>query len=78
MPAWSSRGQVLFVSNRSGVENLWSLDIAPAILAATGEDPETSGNDAFARGGTQQAAPSGAQQAGPQAPSFVSVPTDGD
>lgn len=66
MPTWSPRGQVVFVSNRAGVENLWALDIAPAILAATGEDPQT---------------PSPATAAGPasaqgQNGSFVSAPTE--
>ncbi|MEM7621950.1 MAG: DPP IV N-terminal domain-containing protein [Planctomycetota bacterium] len=82
MPAWSSRGQVLFVSNRTGVENLWSLDIAPAILAATGEDPEAPrGNDAFAGGPQPASGASGAPQAGfePSGPGvFATVPTDGD
>lgn len=36
MPTWSARGQVFFVSTRSGAENLWALDIAPAVLAADG------------------------------------------
>ena len=40
MPAWGGNGRVFFVSNRGGVENLWSLEIAPAILAATGELPK--------------------------------------
>lgn len=39
MPTWSSTGNVFFVSDRSGAENLWSLDIAPAIHAASGVDP---------------------------------------
>lgn len=39
MPTWGSTGRVFFVSDRSGVENLWGLEIAPAILAATGEEP---------------------------------------
>jgi len=42
MPAWGSNGRVFFVSNRGGTENLWSLDIAPAILAATGESAPTN------------------------------------
>jgi TolB protein len=36
MPTWGSNGKVFFVSDRSGIENLWGLEIAPAILAATG------------------------------------------
>lgn len=29
-PVWSSNGRVYFVSNRSGVENIWSLSVEPA------------------------------------------------
>ncbi len=39
MPTWGSNGSVFFVSDRSGIENLWGLEIAPAILAATGKQP---------------------------------------
>jgi len=48
MPAWASNGRVLFVSDRGGVENLWSLDIAPAIYAATGVDPRAEPESTFA------------------------------
>lgn len=44
MPTWGTDGHVFFVSTRDGIENLWSLDIAPAILAATGE--QATGNNA--------------------------------
>lgn len=44
MPTWGSNGRVFFVSDRSGIENLWGLEIAPAILAATGQQPT---NEAF-------------------------------
>lgn len=43
MPTWGTSGRVFFVSTRNGVENLWSLDIAPAILAATGEQAPANG-----------------------------------
>lgn len=39
MPVWGPDGQIVFVSDRSGVENLWAVDVAPAIYAATGENP---------------------------------------
>ncbi|GAB4382776.1 MAG: hypothetical protein Kow0022_01030 [Phycisphaerales bacterium] len=42
MPTWGTNGRVFFVSTRDGIENLWSLDIAPAILAATGEQVSTN------------------------------------
>ena len=65
MPTWSSAGQVIFVSNRSGVENLWSVDMAPALLAATGIS-NSSDDTNFARNRSGQG----------QDSSFVSVPTD--
>jgi len=37
MPSWAPDGQLLFVSNRGGIDNIWSLDAADAILAASGE-----------------------------------------
>lgn len=43
MPAWASSGRVFFVSDRGGTENLWSLEIAPAILAATGAQSPSGG-----------------------------------
>lgn len=77
MPAWSSQGQVLFVSDRSGVENLWAIDIAPAILAATGEDPRTNGRRMAEQNGENEQ--DGDSQNQPSVPSsFVSVPTDTD
>ncbi|MEM0984277.1 MAG: DPP IV N-terminal domain-containing protein, partial [Planctomycetota bacterium] len=43
MPAWSPMGQLFFVSNRNGAENLWSIDIAPALLTASGGNPFANG-----------------------------------
>lgn len=37
MPDWGFANRLYFVSNRGGPENLWSLDIAQAMLAATGD-----------------------------------------
>jgi len=51
MPTWGSNGKVFFVSDRSGIENLWGLEIAPAILAATGEQPT---NQAFTTAPTEE------------------------
>ncbi len=36
MPDWGFANRLYFVSNRGGPENLWSMDIAQAMLAATG------------------------------------------
>jgi TolB protein len=66
MPAWGATGRIFFVSDRSGVENLWSLDIAPAILAATGVDPW----DTFAAQRRNQVEELNGQ------PVYVSAPTD--
>lgn len=37
MPDWGFANRLYFVSNRGGQENLWSLDIGQAMLAATGD-----------------------------------------
>lgn len=37
MPDWGFANRLYFVSNRGGPENLWSMDIAQAMLAATGD-----------------------------------------
>lgn len=34
MPTWGPANTLYFVSNRGGQENLWSMDTAPAVLAA--------------------------------------------
>lgn len=45
MPAWAPEGRLYFVSDRSGVNNIWSLGTEKAIAAATGNRP---GNPATA------------------------------
>jgi len=47
MPAWGSDGRIYFVSNRGGVENIWSVGTDKAIMAATGKAPAS--NTATAR-----------------------------
>lgn len=39
MPTWAPGNRLYFVSNREGNENIWSLDLGPALLAATGQPP---------------------------------------
>lgn len=39
MPTWGPDNRIYFVSDRSGSDNIWSLDLSPAILAATGQSP---------------------------------------
>ncbi len=42
MPAWSPDGDILFVSNRSGVQTVWSLKPSSAITTAGFEPPAAS------------------------------------
>lgn len=42
MPSWSDDGRIYFVSDRSGVNNLWSIRTRRAIFAATGKMPESN------------------------------------
>lgn len=39
MPAWGPRNELFFISDRGGVDNIWSMNVSPAIAAATGEEP---------------------------------------
>jgi hypothetical protein len=43
MPAWGPRNELFFISDRGGVDNIWSMNVGPAILAATGEAPDFTG-----------------------------------
>lgn len=40
MPKWSSDGRIYFVSDRGGIDNIWSVGTDKAIMAATGKMPE--------------------------------------
>jgi Tol biopolymer transport system component len=39
MPAWGPGSELFFISDRGGVDNIWSMDVSGAILAATGQAP---------------------------------------
>ncbi|MEI7656807.1 MAG: DPP IV N-terminal domain-containing protein [Phycisphaerae bacterium] len=41
-PAWSRSDTLFFVSDRTGTENIWSLNLAPAIAAAKASIPGSS------------------------------------
>lgn len=41
MPSWGPDNRIYFISDRSGSDNIWSMDLSPAILAATGIEPPT-------------------------------------
>ncbi len=41
MPTWGPDNRIYFISDRSGADNIWSMDLSAAILAATGFEPET-------------------------------------
>ncbi|HHN79133.1 MAG TPA: hypothetical protein ENK11_10755 [Phycisphaerales bacterium] len=71
MPAWSSTGKVFFVSNRTGHENLWSVDIAPAILTASGGSPFINGDNSGLAGSIRKVNPNADDQN-----TFATVPTD--
>lgn len=40
MPAWGSNNQLYFVSNRGGIDNIWSMDMSGALLAAGRPSPQ--------------------------------------
>lgn len=44
LPFWGRSGRVVFVANFDGTENIWSIDMKPAVLAQGGEplDAETA------------------------------------
>ncbi|MEO1007414.1 MAG: DPP IV N-terminal domain-containing protein [Planctomycetota bacterium] len=39
MPTWAPDNHIYYISDRGGVDNIWSLSARTAIIAATGEDP---------------------------------------
>jgi Tol biopolymer transport system component len=42
MPAWGPDNQIFYISDRGGVDNIWSMSANNAILAATGIDPDST------------------------------------
>lgn len=48
MPVWGQGGRIFFVSDRTGVSNIWSVGTDKAILAATGHAPTHSNNHGVA------------------------------
>ncbi len=40
MPAWGPNNEIFYISDRGGVDNIWSMSANNAILAATGIDPD--------------------------------------
>jgi len=75
MPAWSPDGTVFFVSNRTGHENLWSVNVASALLTASGGSPFRNDDNSGLAGSIRR--PNPAQEPGqdPQ-DTFATVPTD--
>ncbi|MEM9372601.1 MAG: DPP IV N-terminal domain-containing protein, partial [Planctomycetota bacterium] len=55
MPTWSRQNEIFFVSNMGGQEHLWSMELSPAIRAASVQMPGING---FAN------APTGASESG--------------
>lgn len=44
MPAWAGSNRIYFISDRGGLDNIWSIDASSALLAATGEVPDDFAN----------------------------------
>ncbi|MFI4917179.1 MAG: DPP IV N-terminal domain-containing protein [Phycisphaerales bacterium JB060] len=42
MPAWGPGNEIFYISDRGGVDNIWSMSANNAILAATGIDPDAA------------------------------------
>lgn len=57
MPAWGNGGRIFFVSDRTGVSNIWSIGTDKAILAATGHQPEHTNNRGVASTPADHASP---------------------
>ncbi|MEQ8843288.1 MAG: DPP IV N-terminal domain-containing protein [Phycisphaerales bacterium] len=45
MPTWGPDNQIFYISDRGGVDNVWSMSANSAILAATGVDPTLGGDE---------------------------------
>ena len=71
MPAWSPDGTVFFVSNRTGHENLWSVDASPALLTASGGSPFFNNDTTGLAGEVRRVNPNANNR-----DSFATVPTD--
>lgn len=54
MPSWSSDGRVYFVSDRTGVPNIWSIGTEKAVQAATGQKPIKTGDSDVATAPAEQ------------------------
>ncbi len=55
MPSWSRDGRIYFVSDRTGVPNVWSIGTDKAVQAATGRKPMKSENTDVATAPTESA-----------------------
>ncbi|MEQ9096091.1 MAG: DPP IV N-terminal domain-containing protein [Phycisphaerales bacterium] len=42
MPSWGPGNEIFYISDRGGVDNIWSMSANNAILAATGVDPDVN------------------------------------
>lgn len=57
MPAWGNGGRIFFVSDRTGVSNIWSVGTDKAILAATGRQPRHTNDRGVATTPADHASP---------------------
>lgn len=60
MPAWGLKNRLYFVASRGGADNIWSIDMGGAILAAGGTGPTVAHK-------TEHASPTGTTQANHEA-----------
>lgn len=48
MPVWGANNEIFFVSDRSGVENLWAINVSDAVMTANAQRPGAVSNTGFA------------------------------
>jgi dipeptidyl aminopeptidase/acylaminoacyl peptidase len=70
-PVWAANGRIYFVSNRSGVENIWALVVEPAKPAAAPAEVATSRPSKSVIERVKSADPRDSAAAGSGAPDFL-------
>ncbi len=60
MPSWGPDGRIYFVSDRTGVSNIWSVGTEKAIVAATGKPMSPAPHNGIANVPTESAEPASA------------------
>lgn len=70
-PVWAANGRIYFVSNRSGVENIWALAVEPAKPSATPAEVADSRPSKSVTQRAKSAASRESTEAGSAAPDFL-------